>query len=170
MAQTRVQDLPPFAGHAPQQERPLGAYATLMGSFAALAGGFAAWFRRTGRELPEHVAPSDLALVTVATHKLSRLIAKDRVTAAARAPFTRFEGDDGIGEVNEAARGSGLRRAVGELLVCPYCLGMWVATVLTAGLLVAPRFTRWTASVFVALFGSDVLQIAYKKAEMTLDG
>ena len=106
--------------------------------------------------------------MTVATHKLSRTLAKDRVTSAVRAPFTRFEGDAGPGEVSEVARGRGLRRAVGELLVCPYCLGLWIAAALTAGLLVAPRATRWGASVLVALTGSDLLQIAYAKAEAAL--
>jgi len=38
----------------------------------------------------------------------------------------------------------------------------------TAGLLVLPRFTRWVASVLVAFFGSETLQIAYKKAEQRL--
>jgi hypothetical protein len=164
----RVQDIGPMAGHSPEQERPLGAYGALMGLFGALCSGFVAWFRRSGRTLPEHVAPGDLALVTVATHKLSRTLAKDRVTSTVRAPFTRFEGDAGPGEVSETARGRGLRRAVGELLVCPYCLGLWIAAALTAGLLVAPRATRWSASVFVALTGSDLLQIAYAKAEAAL--
>jgi hypothetical protein len=93
------------------------------------------------------------------------LIAKDRVTSTVRAPFTRFEGDAGPGEVSEAARGRGLRRAFGELLVCPYCLSLWIATAFAAGLAVAPRPTRWTASVLTAVFGSDILQIAYKKSE-----
>jgi hypothetical protein len=110
----------------------------------------------------------DLVLATVATHKLSRLIAKDRVTSGVRAPFTRFQGDGGPGEVEEAARGRGLQRAIGELLICPYCLGMWIAAGFAAGLLVAPRATRWVASVFTVLFGSDLLQIAYKRAEETL--
>ncbi|MEA2385083.1 MAG: hypothetical protein QOH72_5054 [Solirubrobacteraceae bacterium] len=65
-------------------------------------------------------------------------------------------------------RGRGLRRAVGELLVCPYCIGLWVSAGFTAGLLVAPRFTRWVAAVRSALFGAEVLQIAYKKAEDAL--
>jgi uncharacterized membrane protein len=45
---------------------------------------------------------------------------------------------------------------------------MWTSAFLTAGLLVAPRFTRWVASVLTIFFGADVLQIAYKKAEETL--
>ncbi len=167
MAQ-RVQDIGAFEGHSPDQERPLGGYAILMGVFGALAGGFAAWFRVSGRELPERMEARDLALVTVATHKASRLLAKDRVTSSVRAPFTRYEGDGGPGEVNEAARGRGLRRAIGELVVCPYCIGMWISAAFAAGLLVAPRFTRWFAAVLTAVLGADVLQIAYKKAEDAL--
>jgi len=164
----RLQDVGPMAGHSPQRERPLGAYGALIGLFGVLCGAFAAWFRRSGRTLPEQVPAGDLALVTVATHKLSRTLSKDRVTSTVRAPFTRFEDDAGPGEVEEVARGRGLRRAVGELLVCPYCLGLWIAALLTAGLLVAPRPTRWGASVFVALTGSDLLQVAYAKAEAAL--
>jgi uncharacterized membrane protein len=33
---------------------------------------------------------------------------------------------------------------------------------------VAPRATRWIASALTTLFGADMLQIAYKKAEDTL--
>jgi Protein of unknown function (DUF1360) len=163
-----VQDTEPFAGHSPQQERPLGGYAVLMATFAGAAGGFAAWLRSSGRELPERVPPGDLALMTVATHKASRLIAKDRVTSTMRAPFTRFEDDAGPSEVSEAARGRGLRRAIGELIICPYCLGLWVSAAFTAGFIVAPRPTRWVAATFSALFGADVLQIAYAKAEEAL--
>ena len=168
MSETRVQDLPPFAGHSPQQERPLGWYAALISTFLGLAGAFVAWFRRSGRELPERVDARDLALVTVAAHKGARMLAKARVLSVARAPFTRFQGDGGPDEVEEAARGHGLRRVVGELLVCPYCLSMWIAAGFTAGLLVAPRTTRWIASVLTVVFGSDVLQIAYRKAEDAL--
>jgi hypothetical protein len=163
-----MQEADLFEGHSPQQDRPLGGYAVLMGVFASLAGAFAAWFRASGRELPDRMDARDLALVAVATHKASRLISKDRVTSAVRAPFTRFEEDAGPGEVSESARGRGLRRAIGELIVCPYCVGLWISAGFAAGLLVAPRFTRWFAAVLTAVFGADVLQIAYKKAEDTL--
>ncbi len=122
-----------------EQEHPLGGYAVLMGVFLSAAAAFSAWVHRSGRELPERIAAADLALITVASHKASRLVAKDRVTSAVRAPFTKYQGDGGPAEVEEQARGRGLRRAIGELLVCPYCLGMWIATAFAAGLTVAHR-------------------------------
>jgi hypothetical protein len=155
-------------GEDPHIDRPVAGYRALTAVFAGLWGGFAWWMRRSGRALPERVALGDLALVTLATHKLSRLIAKDRVTSALRQPFTRYEGSAGPGEVEEQPRGSGLRRAIGELLLCPYCVGLWIAAAFTAALAVAPRPTRWFASVFASLFGSDLLQIAYKNLEETL--
>ena len=90
-----------------------------MGTFAALSGGLAAWIRLSGQRLPEGFSAGDLALMTVATHKASRLLAKDRVTSGIRPPFTRFQGDAGPSEVSEAARGRGVRRAIGELIICP---------------------------------------------------
>jgi hypothetical protein len=164
----RLQDVGPFRGHSPQQERPLGGYALLMALFTASTGSFATWFRRSGRELPERVPVTDVALLAMAAHKASRLIAKDRVASAVRAPFTTFQDDAGPGEVEEAARGTGLRRAVGELLICPYCLGVWVSTTFAAGLLVAPRPTRQALLVLDAVFAADVLQIAYAKGEEKL--
>jgi hypothetical protein len=130
----------------------------------ALAAGLAG-ARRRGHDLPKRIDGRDLVIAGVATHKLSRLIAKDKITAFARAPFTEFEQPGGPAEVEERARGDGLRRTIGELLVCPYCLGMWVSGGFHVGLVVAPRATRFTASVLTGLTISDFLQIAYKAAE-----
>jgi hypothetical protein len=154
------------AGYADdEEEHPLGGYAALMGVFVTVVAAFSAWVRRSGRELPERIAPGDLVLMTVATHKASRLLAKDRVTSVVRAPFTEYQSDGGPAEVEERARGRGLRRAVGELLVCPYCLGMWIAVAFAAGLTVLPRPTRWAASVLCVHFGADVMQLAYRTLE-----
>jgi hypothetical protein len=168
MGTAKVTGLANMEGYAPEENVPLGGYGVLTGAFLAAATGFSLWIRRSGRELPERIEVGDLALITAATHKASRLLAKDRVTSVARAPFTRLEGDGGPGEVSERPRGSGLRLAVGQLLVCPYCLGLWVAAAFAAGLVIMPRPTRWVAAVLAALLGSDMLQIAYKKLEETL--
>lgn len=158
--------------HSPQRDsgyglygHQLGGYAGVMAVFATLATGFGAWFRASGRELPERLEARDLALLTVASSRTARLLAKDRVTSPLRAPFTRLQGPAGPGEVEEEPRGRGLRGAVGDLLVCPYCLAMWTSAAFTAALLVAPRLTRWVASVFAIFFGADLLQVAYKRAE-----
>ena len=79
-----------------------------------------------------------------------------------RAPFTEFEGPAGPAEHQEEPRGShGVRHTVGELLSCPFCLGVWVGTAYVAGLAVAPRPTRTWAAVFGVVGLSDFLQHVY---------
>jgi uncharacterized protein DUF1360 len=153
-------------GYAPAAERPpLLSYATVIAIFNALFAGALLLARRRGRELPEGVGAADLVTIGVASHKLSRVIAKDKVTSPLRAPFTELEEEAGPSELEESARGTGARRAIGELLSCPYCLGLWVVAAFAVGLLFAPRLTRFLAAVFSALTISDFLQIAYKAAE-----
>lgn len=43
-----------------------------MATFAGVSGAFSAWFRASGRELPDRMDERDLALVTAATHKAAR--------------------------------------------------------------------------------------------------
>ena len=61
-----------------------------------------------------------------------------------------------------------MRKAIGELLVCPFCLAQWVATGIPAGLAVVPRTTRFVCSIFAAVTISDFLQIFYKGSEEKL--
>ncbi|HZI39096.1 MAG TPA: DUF1360 domain-containing protein [Acidimicrobiia bacterium] len=150
--------------YAPGGDRPLGGYATLMGVYGAAVTAGAVALRRRHRSLPD-VRLVDVVLVGVATHKLSRRMSKDSVTSPLRAPFTRYEGVAGPAELQERSRGRGLRKAVGELISCPFCLSQWVATGFVFGLLTAPRATRWTASVFASLALADFLQFAYAWAE-----
>jgi Protein of unknown function (DUF1360) len=153
-------------GYAPPSERPpLLSYAGAMAVFNGLFALALLLARRSGRDLPERVGAADLATIGVASHKLSRLIAKDKVTSPLRAPFTEYEGEGGPSEFEESSRGTGARKAIGELLVCPYCLDLWVVSAFAVGLLFAPRLTRFLAAVFSALTISDFLQIAYKAAE-----
>src|SRR3954463_2398593 len=146
----------------PDEDKPLGGYALLMVAFNALC---AAGLVASRDRLPERIETSDLTLLAVATHKLSRLIAKDKVTSPVRAPFTRFEEDAGPSEVSESPRGSGLRLAIGELISCPFCVAQWIAAIGLLGLAVAPRPTRFIASLFTVVSGADFLQIAYKAAQ-----
>lgn len=147
------------------QDRPLGGYVVVMAVFAAIAGtlGIVAV---TGRRLPNGVSPFDVVLMALGTHKLSRVLSKEAVTSPLRAPFTHYKEPGGPAEVMEEARTAGqLRHAIGELLTCPFCLDMWIATGFALGLVFAPRPTRLIAATMTALTGADFLQLAYAKAQ-----
>jgi hypothetical protein len=162
-APDRLERVEPFAQHA-EQHRPLVAYGALVLAFNGLvATGLEVARRR--RRLPARWSAPDLLLLGAATAKLSRLIAKDRVLAFARAPFTEFQDDSGRGEVEESARGTGVQRAIGELVICEYCLGQWVAAGFVLGAALAPRPTRAVAAVFTVYGISDALNIARSAAD-----
>jgi hypothetical protein len=148
-----------FPGYSRDRPVAVGGHAILAGVFNGSVLAFALAERRAGRELPDRYPPGDLVLLSVGTYKLSRLIAKDRIMSFARAPFTRFQGEsDRPGEVTEEPRGSGLRHALGELLVCPYCLGQWIGTGFLVTYLRDPRVARTVAAAFTIVAGSDLLQ------------
>ncbi len=148
----------------PRERPPFRAYAALATVFNAAFGGALAAAGRSGR-LPDRVSTQDVLLIGTASHKLSRLVAKDKVTTFLRAPFTEYQGRGGPAEVEERSRDGEIRGAIGELLICPYCLGLWSAGAFHVGLMFAPRATRVVASTLTALTLSDFLQIAYKAAE-----
>jgi hypothetical protein len=106
---------------------------------------------------------ADVALLGIGTHKLSRLITKDFVTAPLRAPFTRRKENEGAGEVHDEPRGGVVRRTIGNLLTCPYCLGFWIATGLNALLLLRPAETRFGLRVLASDTLSDFLHLSYSR-------
>ena len=84
----------------------------------------------------------DILLISVATFRLGRMIAFDRIMDPLRAPFTKVV-DDNSGDGKTAVpRGAGFRQALGQLIVCPTCVGTWVAALLVAFMLVYPAGTR----------------------------
>jgi Protein of unknown function (DUF1360) len=157
----------PGAAH---EHRPIGGYLVLTGTFFAVSATALLAARAAGKEPPAKVSAWDVLLAGAATHKLSRLITKDKVTGALRSPFVDYQGRDGHGEVSEQARGSGLQRAIGELLTCPYCVGQWVAAGVGIGTVAAPRFTRLVTFVYAAETVGDFLQLAYRTAEDSTSG
>jgi hypothetical protein len=145
------------------RDRPLLAYAALAGSFGAGCGSFLAW-RRSEGGLPEHLELGDVLLLGIATHKVSRLLAKDKITAFVRAPFAEPRAPGSVpGEVEDRAKGRGLRAAVGQLMTCPHCLSMWIGAGFSAGLVTAPRETRLIAATLASVTLSDFLQAGYRK-------
>src|SRR5437870_3277189 len=115
--------------------------------------------------LPRKISLFDLALLGVATHKLSRIVAKDRITSILRAPFVNYIRSAGAGEVEEEPRGRGIQLGIGHLISCPYCVAPWCATALGFGLVFAPRVTRFLAGILASVATSDFLHRAYLAAK-----
>ncbi|WP_128380023.1 DUF1360 domain-containing protein [Streptomyces cavernae] len=142
-------------------EQSLGGYLATMAGFGAYTAAWATAVRLSGRPLPERPEPWDVALTSAATFRLARLLSKASVTSPLRAPFTTYVGPQGPAELHEEPRSEDGRETVGELLSCPFCLSVWVASTLTAAQLLWPRATRTVMGTFTALAGADALQLAY---------
>jgi hypothetical protein len=148
--------------YAQGEPRPLGGDLGAMGVYVGLVSAGAAAVRASGKQLPSRIPLGDAVLLTVATFRLARRIAKDPVTAPVRAPFTAFQGPSGHAEIAEEVRDhGGVKHAVGELLTCPFCLAQWVGTAFVFGYATAPRATRLAALTMTTVAGSDMLQFVY---------
>ena len=150
-----------FEGYGGSKQR-LYSYSALMSVFYLIFTIFLLVAKGVGRAIPEQVDSKDIALLGVATHKLSQIGAKDAVTSPLRAPFTELQETESQKNVKEKPRGEGLRRSIGELVTCQFCLGLWVASFFTYGLVLMPRVTRLMATIFTILTVSDHLHQTYK--------
>lgn len=161
----------PFAGYAigTREEIPLGGYAALVGAYTTgLMAALRAVDRRDCSGLTA-ISTRDFVLLALATHKLARLVAKDTVTSPLRAPFVTYVEPAGAAEVREEPRGTGLRRAVGELLSCPICLAPWIGGALAFSLILRPKTARLVTNTFAAVALSDFLQHAYVLAKKAIE-
>ncbi len=132
-------------------ERPLPEYATLTAAFWAV---FAVFLAAARDRVPERVGFGDVLRIALSSYKLSRVVSKDEVAAFIRAPVT---------EDPEAKRPKrhGMQAAVGELLTCPYCLGLWFAAGFTYALAAFPREARFATTIFSAHAITDFLNAGF---------
>jgi hypothetical protein len=147
----------PSAGSGSAPERPLAAYAVLAGTYLA---GLSCALAFAGSRVPRPTG-GDIVLFGIATGALSRLVTRDAVSAPFRAPFTEYEGPAGAGEVHERPRGTGLQRAIGELVTCPFCMAPWAATAIFVVATRRPRTARLVASILAGVMVSNVVNQAY---------
>lgn len=150
----------PFREYAPEDDVPLAGYTAAMLIYTAALGGVLLGLSKRLRQQPSVV---EVLMLGMATHKLSRIITKDFVTAPLRAPFTRRQGKEGAGEVTDEPRGNPLQSSIGYLLTCPFCVGPWLATGLSALLARRPNEGRFVLRMLTAVTVSDFLHLAYSR-------
>src|SRR4028118_285826 len=94
-----------FEGYKKNEDISLSSYGVLAGVFNAIFAAFLLVSRGTGRSLPERVDARDIALLGMATHKLSMVGAEDAVTSPLRAPFTELREKESPKKGDGAPRG-----------------------------------------------------------------
>ncbi len=139
-------------------------YLTLISVFLGAFGLVAHSGKRRGRTMD--VGPMDLALLGLATYRIGRLTAYDRVTQPLREPFTETEPAADAGET-VVAQGTGARKALGELLSCPTCIGTWAAAALVYGLQLMPAPTRLFLVIMSATGLAELLDAATEALSWT---
>jgi hypothetical protein len=141
------------------------AYAGLSGLFVALLAAFA--LRERERHENLNLQPFDLALLGLATTRLGRMAAYDKVFETWRLPVTETRSDQSGAGKTVVPKGHGIQRALGELITCPICAGTWAAAALVYGLRLAPRFTRALLAIMSAVSAAEVLNSAIEALEWT---
>jgi Protein of unknown function (DUF1360) len=139
---------------SPQPDPPYRAYAGIVGTFVAGLGavsGLAALRRKPDRE----ISSTDLALLGLATFKASRTVARDKVTSFVREPFVEGEAYDG--EDEKPTRETEMKQALGELVTCTRCIGIWLGAGLASMQVLAPRTGRLLTTVLAAGALNDFL-------------
>jgi Protein of unknown function (DUF1360) len=136
---------------------PYGTYAVLVGAFSAGVAGVATLAGALGRR-PEQLRPLDLLVLSAAKFKAARTIAHDEVTSFIREPFVQETAHEG-GE--HAIEDGGARQALGELLTCTRCVGMWTAGALGSLHVLAPRTGRMLTWSLAAAAANDFLQAGF---------
>jgi hypothetical protein len=140
-----------------EEAPPYGSYAAIMGTFAGLLAAAGVAERMFGRD-PQSQTALDFAVLSAASFKAARTLARDEVTSFLREPFVR--GHAHSGEDEEPVQG-GMHQAIGELVTCTRCVGTWAAAGLTATQVLAPRFGRLLTWSFAAAAANDWLSAGF---------
>ncbi|AKF11387.1 DUF1360 domain-containing protein [Sandaracinus amylolyticus] len=114
--------------------------------------------------LPRELPLRDALLLGLATTRLTRLFTREKVMRVVRAPFTEVEEGASPDEVKERPRGDGAIRALGELLTCPRCFGMWSSAALSIAYVFAPGPTRFAAGLLTAALVNDYVNLRFAQA------
>jgi hypothetical protein len=136
-------------------------YVALSGIFNIILAIFC-WRRR-----PDQIGMRDWGLLALATFRLSRMLAYDKVMEAYRSPVVEtVPHDSGAGLTTQAhSDATGFKKAMGEMISCPVCNGTWISAGLVYGMCFAPNLTRTLLMIMSAVGASEIMQAAFEKLQ-----
>jgi hypothetical protein len=136
---------------------PYQAYAAIIGTYVGGLG-LAGLAARLTRRNPACQTPLDFLVLSAASFKAARTLARDEVTSFLRDPFVEGNAHEGDEEPLESGD---YRQAIGELVTCSRCVGTWAAGTLATTQILAPRFGRLLTWSLAAAGANDWLQAAF---------
>jgi hypothetical protein len=136
---------------------PYEAYAAILGVYVGGLGAAGVLARIFDRN-PACQTPLDLAVLSAASFKAARTLARDEVTSFLREPFVEGNAHEGDEEPLESGD---YRQAIGELVTCSRCVGTWVAAGLATTQVMAPRFGRMLTWTLAGAGVNDFLQAGF---------
>lgn len=139
-----------------EQPKPYGSYAAIAATFGGLLAAAGVLGRALDRD-PQRQDWLDLAVLSAATFKATRTLARDEVTSFIRRPFVRGDAPSG----DEEPVQGGMHQAIGELVTCTRCAGTWAAAGLASAQILAPRFGRLLTWSLGAAGVNDFLQAGF---------
>jgi hypothetical protein len=136
---------------------PYEAYAAITGAFVGGIG-LASIAARIFDRNPACQTPLDFAVLSLASFKAARTVARDELGSFLREPFV-----DGVAhEGGEPPVETGdFRQAIGELVTCSRCGGTWAAAGLAVSQILAPRSGRLLTWSLAAAGANDWLQAGF---------
>src|SRR4051794_33122 len=138
---------------------PYSSYAAIMGTYAGLLAAGGLLSKGLGRR-PQCQTSLDLVVLSAASFKAARTLARDEVTSFIREPFVRGHAHEG-GE--EPVETGDVQQAIGELVTCSRCVGTWAAAGLATTQVLAPRFGRLLTWSLAAAGCNDFLQAGFAR-------
>jgi hypothetical protein len=140
-----------------QRTPPYASYAAIAGTFAGALAAAGVLGRLLDRD-PQCQTALDLVVLSAASFKAARTLARDEVTSFLREPFVRGHAHTGDEEPLETGD---LQQAIGELVTCSRCVGTWAAAGLATTQVLAPRFGRLLTWSLAAAGANDFLQAGF---------
>src|SRR5688500_18834989 len=107
---------------------------------------------------PEQLTALDLAVLSAATFKAARTVSHDEVLSFLRESFVQGDAHEGGEKPLETGDA---RQAIGELLTCSRCIGMWAAAGVVGLHTVAPRTGRLLTWSLAAAAANDFFQAGF---------
>src|SRR5262245_14282637 len=89
-----------------------------------------------------------LLIFGLAAYRAANILSNEPVTKPLRAPFV--EESQKEGKVTERPKGSGSLGAMGQLIYCPSCTGVWLSAALVYAYVLSPGIT-FLVALFLAL-------------------